>query len=416
MIIRYGIKEFVRNLWFDLFIVLQLSLVFIVSIFAVSSVSQSMKYYRTFSDVLEGEGYSIQPMNESGGFFLNTDSIIDTDTFSDHSRYFGHISAMRQLSAYGPDGEEDPYPQYTYAYKGALIYNYKPLMQSGKWLSEVKSEQGTVHAVISPSAYGLKIGDRIRQCFFNYNGDPVELTVEVVGEFKDGAKLFGIYSHDDENAVTAGESNSIEGLFHNYYVSAFELPAFVYNMDELDPYGIDSIIEQRMLVPFKEGLSKEEISRAKQELNKLGIGEISFEEIRKDTLSDLRKKLIILAPVIIGLLLLTVVSILSLTAISTHKQLKNYGVLYLCGGRWRQCAFINLVVIAIDLLMSGCITYIALKLLGAAGKLQNTVVVFEWEEIIACGVIALIALAVSVIMPLVIIGSTQPREILKAED
>lgn len=180
-------------------------------------------------------------------------------------------------------------------------------MQSGKWLSEVKSEQGTVHAVISPGAYGLKIGDRIKQCFFNYDGDPVELTVEVVGEFKDGAKLFGIYSHDDENAVVAGESNSIEGLFHNYYVSAFELPAFVYNMDELDPYGIDSIIEQRMLVPFKEGLSKEEISRAKQDLNKLGVGEISFEEIRKDTLSDVRKKLIILTPVIIGLLLLTIV-------------------------------------------------------------------------------------------------------------
>ena len=100
---------------------MQLSLVFIVSIFAVSSVSQSMKYYRTFSDVLDGEGFSIQPMNELGGFFLSTDGITDTDCFSDHSRCFVHISALRQLSAYGPDGEENPYPQYTYAYKGALL-------------------------------------------------------------------------------------------------------------------------------------------------------------------------------------------------------------------------------------------------------------------------------------------------------
>ena len=80
-------------------------------------------------------------------------------------------------------------------------------------------------------------------------------------------------------------------------------------------------------------MSDEEIGNAKQDLNSLGVGEISFEEIRNDTLSDVRKKLIVLVPIIAGLMLLTVVSILSLTAISTHKQLKNYGVLYLCGGR-----------------------------------------------------------------------------------
>ena len=66
-------------------------------------------------------------------------------------------------------------------------------------------------------------------------------------------------------------------------------------------------------------------------------------------------------------------------------------------------------------MLSGCITFIALKLLDAAGKLKNTVVVFEWEEVIACGVTAVIALSVSVIIPLVMIGKTEPRDILKAE-
>ena len=67
-------------------------------------------------------------------------------------------------------------------------------------------------------------------------------------------------------------------------------------------------------------------------------------------------------------------------------------------------------------MLSGCITFIALKLLDAAGKLKNTVVVFEWEEVIACGVTAVIALSVSVIIPLVMIGKTEPRDILKAEE
>lgn len=417
VIVRYGIKEFVRNIWFDLFIILQLLLVFIVSIFAASSVTLSMKYYNTFSDVLEGDGYSIQPMNEFGGFFLNSDSIEDTDYFSDYSEYFGRISAMRQLNAYGTDSDENPYPQYTYAYNGALIYKYKPLMRSGKWLSEVKVEQGVVHAVVSPNAYGLTIGDRIEQRFYTYDGDSVILTVEIVGIFRDGAKLFGIYSHDGENTVTTdSQSNSVEGLFHNYYVSSFNLPAFVYNIEELEAYNVNSIIEQRILVPFKKGLTDSEISQAKQDLVKFGVGEISFEDIRKDTLSDVRKQLIILVPVIIGLMVLTVISILSLTAISTHKQLKNYGILYLCGGRWRQCALINLVVIVIDILLSGCMTYIVMQLLNISGKLQNTVVVFGREEAAVCGLIVLISLFVSMVMPFTIIGSTQPREILKAEE
>ncbi len=60
----------------------------------------------------------------------------------------------------------------------------------------------------------------------------------------------------------------------------------------------------------------------------------------KPELAEVRKQLIILVPVVVGLLILTMISVLSLTAISTRKQLRNYGVLYLCGGRRRQCAFI----------------------------------------------------------------------------
>lgn len=290
-------------------------------------------------------------------------------------------------------------------------------MSKGKWLSEISRADGRVHAVISPNDYGLDVGSVIKQSFYTSDGY-VTLDVEIIGIMKDGAKLFGAAS-EKEYSETQGEisqSFNIEDLFNNYYVDVFGVPAFIYNMDELDGYNIHSIIEQRMMIPFKDGLTDKQIEQARRDMADFGVGEVSFSDIKAGTLSDIRKQLIILVPIIVGLLLLTIISILSLTAVSTHKQLKNYGILYLCGSRWKQCAFINMTEILVDVLLSDCLTYILLQSLYLYGALEKTVVVFTANEFIICAAAGIVILIVSVIMPFAIIGRTQPKDILKSEE
>lgn len=417
MIFKYGTRDFSRNLGFNIFIIIQISLVFVVCIFTSSSVSQNLKYYNAFADILNGDGYCVSPFIGGSSHIIPSTDVKDNKRFSDYGEYFGNVVAVHQIIATGENGSENPYPQQTFAYNGCLIYDYKPMMSKGKWLSDVKSESNILHAVISPNNYGLKVGDTIKQEFYTEDGS-VCLDVKIVGMMKNGAKLFGVTSDNDELSVDSGSTDkmTVEMLFSNYYSDIAGKPAFVYNLDELELYGISYITEQRMLIPFRDNLTEKETSQAKEELDSFTIGAVPFSKIKKDTLSDIRKQLIVLVPIIIGLLILIIVSILSFTAITTHKSLKNYGILYICGSRWKQCTFINFTVIVIDLILSAFLTCFAMQAMKLIGLLNNTVVIFTLNECLICLGISIIIMVVSLIMPLVIIGRTQPKEILKTDE
>ena len=420
MIIKYGYKDFKRNLGFNIFIILLISLTFIACIFASSSVYQKLKYYRVFSDILGGDGYYAQIAISDTGRIRHSMMPYDADDWrclSDYSEYFGEISAVYSILDMPDENRLTDYVK-LYAYRGRLIYDYEPMMSEGKWLADADQNDGYIHAVISPNDLGIKTGDVITQTL-----DNGEVQVKIVGVFRDGAKFMGIKtSNPDRNPDSEApvgdkfdETHKIEELFHNYYQSIIIDPILIFNFDELEQIGVAPIISSYLIIPFKEGLTDEQKHQAYMDMIEFTGENVPFSEIRSASLAEVRKQLLILLPVIIGLLVLTMISVLSLTAISTHKQLKNYGVLYLCGGRWRQCAFINTITILIDLVFSTLATCIAMKWLAIAGALKTTVVRFGMTELLICVSVAVFVLVVSLIMPFAIIGKTQPKEILKED-
>lgn len=376
-----------------------------------------------FSDVLDGNGYCGMLMNkDKTGNTILPDGVKDKKYFSDFGDNFDEVSALYSfLTPYEENSPCKTYAEWSYAYSGRLIYNYEPAMREGKWLADCKEEENVVHAVISPNKAGLKTGDIIEQRFATNSTEEgkniVTIKVEIVGVFKDGAKFFGITPNSsaiqDDKFM---ETKNIEDVFYNYYQRIYGEPLIVYNMDELERYDVGAFMSNYALVPFKDDLSDEEYTQAYNDFMEFTSTDASFAEIKSSSLADVRKQLIILIPIIAGLLLLTVISILSLTAISTHKQLKNYGILYLCGGRWKQCAFINSISIFINTLLASCVTYIGFKLLARFNVLEKTVVKFGLQELLICIGVAVLIILVSLIMPFIIIGRTQPKEILKAEE
>ena len=416
MIVKYGIKNFVKDIGFNIFIIALVALTFAACIFASSSVYQKLKYYNVFSDILEGDGcYGVtsRQNSEYGHFFL-TFEFEDVKTLSP---VFDNLSDA--YACYNVlDSSEyrlTPNGDYSYAYRDDMIYKYEPMMQQGKWLSQVKKEDGVIHAVISPNDLGIGVGDVITQGFSTAEGTVVK-EVEIVGVFREGAKFFGIHperalQEDDFNAT-----HRIDELFHNYYQKLYEAPMLVYDLDELQQIGSIETIYSGIFMSYKDGLSDEQKEQTYSQIVDTTKNIVPFSDIRSATLAEVRKQLIILVPVVLGLLLLTMISVLSLTAISTHKQLKNYGVLYLCGGRWRQCALINSVTVFIDVVFSAMLAYIAMTALSLSGKLQTTIVRFTKAEFLICLSVAVFVMLVSLIMPFAIIGKTQPKDILKEEE
>ncbi len=424
MIVKYGIKDFERNIGFNIFIMILIALTFAACIFASSSIYQKLKYYYIFADVLDGSGeYVTVKSPQSSSSLLYPFDVSDRTGFSDFSPYYKEVSALYQLL--DSDGSHSFAPNaQSVAYSGRLIYNFEPMMDEGKWLADVKQKNRLLHAVISPNDFGVKSGDVIKQSIDTREGTK-EFDVEIIGVFRDGAKFFGIspLTIQDDGEHSKQQHNStfkstlmVEDLFKNYYKESFNAPLLIYNYDELEQYGVGPIIHTDVLVPFKDGLTDEQTQQAEIDLLKFSDSKISFADIRTATVNDVKKQVMILVPIVAGQLILTMISVLSLTAISTHKQLKNYGVLYLCGGRWRQCALINSVTVFIDVIFSAALACIGMTALSISGKLQTTIVRFTVTEFLICLAVAVFVMIVSLIMPFAIIGKTQPKDILKEEE
>ena len=120
-----------------------------------------------------------------------------------------------------------------------------------------------------------------------------------------------------------------------------------------------------------------------------------------------------LFPILICILILTLISAVSISALSAKNQLKNYAVYYICGLKWKQCVMINfyssLVSVIFSFIMS-IIPIFVMKLTGAG----ETVIDFGIWQFISCVLIMLLYIILSLILPISIIGKNTPNQILKS--
>lgn len=119
-----------------------------------------------------------------------------------------------------------------------------------------------------------------------------------------------------------------------------------------------------------------------------------------------------LLPIIIVLMLLTIVSSISSSALSTKKRLKDYSIYYICGLRWRQCVFINMIESA-TLAVISIIISCALLALSQFTALSDYVKII-WNPISIASLLCIVILYIlmSMLMPILIIGKNTPKQIL----
>lgn len=152
-----------------------------MTVFAVSTVQQNLKYYTPLRDYLSGDGayiFASKPIDTS----------VDSKSLSNYSEYFdealyagqillgGELTDAQLLKAADgnlPEDAENPFDSNAYAYYENVIDLYTPVMIDGDWLSEAdkyEDEENVFHAVISENDYGLKVGDEYTQSFPITNG------------------------------------------------------------------------------------------------------------------------------------------------------------------------------------------------------------------------------------------------------
>ena len=299
-------------------------------------------------------------------------------------------------------------PAHPLFYDDELLSRYKPEIKSGRWISKDSDE---LEIVIPEGMYGADIGDTISFWIVQVN-EPKQMTVRVVGILKDGTEILGRERYREEY----GDNYRL--MYKPYYLELEEgnnpvMLASSSALNRLYP-NVEAMMDSAFFL--YDDMTEEETARVLRNAAQLSpFITIQLSEMNANSKAYLREQLLQLLPIVVVLLILVIVSAVSVSAISARQRLTDYAKFYILGLRWRQCAAVNFFQ---SLVVSAAALVISVVLLAAAKltPLSDTIMIIinPWLALALLGILALY-LAFSMIMPLLMIGTTTPKQLLQEQ-
>lgn len=423
--IKFAVKDFMKNIFTNIFIALQLAVAFIICIASVSSFLSRTEYYTPVKDKLEGNGFLVREVEDEAVFTAEAERIEEVSEIicgKKSGLYYttektdAEISSLSGMNSVSLMNE-------------SFIDSFKPEMKSGCWLSEIEND-GKIHAVITENQ--------------NYStGDTIELvTKKVVGELSpddenydpDNPYIYEFVSTEAEIVGVIRDGSRILGFsrleFHKGPYSSNPKPDF------RDLYPTVNMYEGNMLIiPENEGgkltdsirCSGNIIVRLDNDVSRERTEELEFYlrnfgtvtplcEFRENSEIYINGELVKLLPILICVIILVITSSVSAGAIRTKGSLRSYAVYYICGAKWSGCVAITLVSNILTTALATMLAVIACKIPAVSAKMSSTVISFGKWQFLFCLAIVVFNTITSMIIPYLILKKNSPKDILRLNE
>lgn len=258
---------------------------------------------------------------------------------------------------------------------------------------------------------GADIGDTIDFLIVQVDA-PKQMSARVVGILKDGAEILG-------RERSREEYGDIYRLIYSpYYLEAEEgkNPVFLASSSALNRLypNVNAMMDSAFFL--YDDMTEKDLAQALRNAAQLSpVITIQLSEMNANSRAYLREQLLQLLPIVVVLLILVIVSAVSVSAISARQRLIDYAKFYILGLRWKQCAAVNFLQ---SLAVSAAALCISAVFLAAAKltPLSDTIMIIlnPWLLLTLLGILALY-LAFSMIMPLLMIGTSTPKQLLQEQ-
>ncbi len=170
MIFKLSLKEIIKNKTYNLFNILQLTLVLMLIIFLISSLMSTLKYYLPMKDILTSKGFMANiSINDFGETVIN-DRLY---SFSDKIDKI-YSTGQEFFEVKNSENQSEPGEILTSITLDEVIINsHKPLMKSGKWLSDIpqSDKNNELYASIVKNSLGYTTGSIINTTATDKNGN-----------------------------------------------------------------------------------------------------------------------------------------------------------------------------------------------------------------------------------------------------
>ncbi len=384
-----------------IFEITQLAAVLVIMVIMVSAIVSRYEKFEPFEQYLTRKGYMVQ---------MNTYNIYPEDI----KQILGDTQCLYNEFTVAYDGDTE---LRGIAYCDEYINAYEPPLAAGSWLShcdETYENSGDIPAVVTSCEGRYKTGDTFEKetvLMYDENGEPKEtITVryKIIGVLKDKASVASYF-------INVGTPKSYRDIYEVFSDSFEDRDWLLTRKEDVAACYSSHAPAYGAMFVLCDDMDEAAFADVK---NKIAAAwDLDATELTKvydNSMQYIYEQMYTLLPIAVCIFILTIISTVSISAIYTKRQLRNYAIFYICGARWRTCALRSLKSSAITCGMASILAA-AVLIVGKMTFFENTVINFGLRHIAVCAVVILLYLALSMIMPLMIIGSNQPKEVLKEE-
>ncbi|MGN0538100.1 MAG: hypothetical protein ACI4M3_09010 [Acutalibacteraceae bacterium] len=395
---KYGFFSIVKKPLFNILIILELAAILVVGNMAISVYNYRAVAYKPYADVLEHDGYIFLPKynpligSTNGGY--DEKALLDKFykslrgdlTISETYSHILHDSSLEYSQDY----------QSIYALDSNIMSKMCLPLESGRWASNEKDADGYVEAVVT-SGTGYKLGDIL---LTQYNFD-----IKVVG-------IIGPDSYMPAISITSGEDD----IRYMYDITE-EFTDKVFVSCSADKVLHDPCYRTRSIVYiyYNTEPSAEDRSYNENQLMKYAVNStyITTAEMKSKTMNYLNEQGQKMLPILICVFAVVLVELICSVAMHTKEQLRNYGIYFLCGCRWKGSLKISAAYSAIILLGGGIVGTIAYLLFQSTEYAALFGQSIEWNNLYLTLAIIAVMLILSLVIPFFQVRSTTPVETIK---
>lgn len=405
MILKSALRQLKKNKFMNTLIVIQLAAVMTILYILVCTVESRMVYYKPFADEINSQGYLCNidiPVSENE----ITKSFNGAKCEFTYSGFYTVNLTSNNIS----DDEQDKYHPDTAILSDKWINAYTPQLQSGSWLNNLPEDE-YIHAVVTPdNPFGFKTGDVVT--IFNEDGKLSE-KVKIIGTMDNKQYIVGYSAFSQTDVPNRFNFFDMYYTFNSQVEDGWGLCIPKSEIEQSSLYDGDFAVRGMCFI-ICDGMSEGKVNEIYESLsyNYSPTYTKSLDEIKTNSFVYINEQLYILLPIAICIFLLLLITTISVISISINKQLKTYATFYICGAKWRDCAFISFIYSLIMSIIAGVISFAAIFIIM---QTSLTVIKSGIFEVAAMLIAVIIYLILSAVMPLVIIGKTQPKEILNKD-
>ncbi len=422
---RFAWKEFTGEIWKRIPMILQMACILFIITGCVTSVYSRYRYLISFEDYWQKDGVTFWSTSIGRSEEQLRNLLVGEKDIIFTYRYTGSKLNI-------------PRP---YIYDDALITAFKPNLLDGEWVRFKKNK--SLPQVMVNAGSGYQVGDIIEiwqvveNVIIEKNDpdDPDKWTNVIIDIEENAMTEWGAHSlqvagvFDDTTMLMALNGSAIDAGLQDYRQFFSEVDSLqsegetltvimsesealkLFTEDLYSPQGIG-------FITFEDGVDDDSYAQNREEIRyALGKSSMSKTWENRPLLRESRlycyQQAYALLPILIGVLILFVISLISVNTVSATGKQRTYMVYRICGLRLTQCAWISGIKTLIDCVLAAAICSVLMLIKNQTNLLQEFLVTFGLLQMVICALFILLNVLLSTLICNLVLRHGQIRQILK---